>query len=231
MEYAKAKQIKTLGGDTVEEVLATKADASSVPTKVTDLSDAGDYAKTSSVTSALENKQDKLPADSLGLINKALGNTRFLREDGSWQEVQGGGGTGDVEEAPIDGKQYARKNAAWEEVVASGGGGVQPLDGEYFLEVLAMSKDIGIDMVDYPLVAALPYGSYNLEKEPALPDMVVGTGKLTILEYMGQKTIRYLIQADSPADGPGSLRLASGIRLINSSGIETEGYRRDIRSS
>lgn len=31
-----------------------------------------------------------------------------------------------VQEAPIDGKQYARKDAAWEEVVSSGGGGAWP---------------------------------------------------------------------------------------------------------
>ena len=31
-----------------------------------------------------------------------------------------------VQEAPVDGKQYARKDAAWEEVVSSGGGGAWP---------------------------------------------------------------------------------------------------------
>ncbi len=34
--------------------------------------------------------------------------------------AEGGGG---IEEAPVDGKQYARKDAGWSEVVATGGGG------------------------------------------------------------------------------------------------------------
>lgn len=44
-----------------------------------------------------------------------------------------GGGGGDVEEAPLDGKLYARKDAAWEEV-AAGGGDVEeaPLDGRAY---------------------------------------------------------------------------------------------------
>lgn len=129
IEYAKAKQIKTSGGTTVEQELALKADTSSVPTKVTDLTDASDYAKKSEVASDLSGKQDTLSADSLGLINKTAGSSKYLREDGTWQTVSsGGGGSGEVEEAPIDGKQYARKNAAWEEVVASGGGGGSSVD-------------------------------------------------------------------------------------------------------
>lgn len=45
-----------------------------------------------------------------------------------------------VEEAPIDGNQYARKDAGWEEVVASGGGSTPP-----DVEIDCGNWDLGTD--------------------------------------------------------------------------------------
>lgn len=70
-----------------------------IPTKVTDLTDANQYAKKSEVPAAVT-KTSQLQNDS-GFITLT--------------QVP----AAPVQEAPNDGKQYARKNRAWSEVVAS----------------------------------------------------------------------------------------------------------------
>jgi len=42
----------------------------------------------------------------------------FIYNDGAFYLISGGGGGGGIEEAPVDGKQYARQNANWTEVAS-----------------------------------------------------------------------------------------------------------------
>lgn len=149
MEYAKAKQIKTSTGDTVEEALAAKVDA--VAGKV--LSDnnytTADKNKldgvavnaTSNDTDAnLKNRTNHTGTQAISTVSglqAALDNKQPLlslfslahfNTNGDSGTVLRGDGTwgaapvSGIPEAPVDGKQYARKDAAWAEVVGGGGG-------------------------------------------------------------------------------------------------------------
>lgn len=82
-----------------------------------------------------------------------------------------------VQEAPVDGKQYARKDAAWSEVVSSGGGGAWPAPFEEVGNTISL--DGGTTFVPWTQWQyANPFRSqpFNVLKRTAAPvvDQVTG---------------------------------------------------------
>lgn len=82
-----------------------------------------------------------------------------------------------VQEAPVDGKQYARKDAGWEEVVSSGGGGAWPAPFEEVGNTISL--DGGTTFVPWTQWQyANPFRSqpFNVLKRTAAPvvDQVTG---------------------------------------------------------
>ena len=67
------------------------------------------------------------PSDQLETAELAVdasnGDLYTKLSDGTVVQINGGSGSGGVEEAPIDTKQYARQDGAWSEVVIPDGGG------------------------------------------------------------------------------------------------------------
>ena len=55
---------------------------------------------------------------------------------------QGGGGGGGIEEAPIDGQQYARQNAAWSVISATGGIEEAPQDNRFYVRINGTWTDL-----------------------------------------------------------------------------------------
>jgi len=103
------------------------------------------------------------------------------------EELKESSGSGGIEEAPEDGKQYARKDATWTEVVSSGGGGSSSIDLQDLLlagGTPSYNPVTGKTVHSRKIEIKTSTDWNNIVKDPAwLLDKVFGTSDLAQMDY------------------------------------------------